>query len=336
MFPYNPQDTFSEMSLYDLIDLVKGGSLGASNIPLKVLADRTQYLFNRQGVVVPKMITGNYTYDAADVNTVFAFNITSNAVFNLPDVTSVPLGSVIRISARINAIKALTANCVAGQKIFDGADDVTAMYLHNADRLWLYSASSTNGVVGDHWEVLLPDGNFFNAGESFGGRKEMRNTIRLEGKLFNRVDMPRLTAFALSLPAGEAIVDDATWLSDPGGKPYYRGLYSYGNGTSTLRMADERGMSDRYLDLGRGIDNGRFPVGAGGYEPDAVGDHNHPTKLPHQDDNTGDDGAEENRYQPGWLIRPDRLDMNAFTGSNQNAAPENRIKTIGKISLTRY
>jgi hypothetical protein len=328
MTQYTPQDLFTDSQIYDLIDLVKGGSGGDANIPLKALADRTQYLFNRQGLIEVKRLTGSYTYDENDAGKAFAFHISSNSAFNLPDVSTLPAGAVIRISTRIPVIKALTINCSGSQKIYDGSADLSVMYMHDAERLWLSAAALDNGDAPDHWEILDSDGNFFTAGQSFGVRKVLRNSIINNGIIYNRADTPRLWSWASGL--GSGLVSDAVWLSDPGGLPVYRGLYSTGNGSTTFRGPDERAMSDRYLDIGRGIDTSRLSSAPGGYEKDQLLSHTH--KL----SKTGD---KFNDSAPTWAV------PNAF-GDYENqdtdfylkavGGPENLVKNIGKIPVTLY
>lgn len=328
MTQYTPQDLFTDSQIYDLIDLVKGGDDGDANVPLKALADRTQYLFNRQGLIEVKRLTGSYTYDVADTGKAFAFHISANSSFNLPDVSTLVPGTVIRITTRIPVIKALTINCNGSQKIYDGSVDVAAMYMHDAERLWLSASALDNGDTPDHWEILDSDGNFKTVGQSFGVRKILRNSVVNNGGVYNRADMPRWWAWASDLGAG--IVSDATWLSDPGGLPVYRGCYSTGNLTTTFRGPEERSMFDRYLDLGRGIDTSRLSSAPGGYEKDAILKHTH--RISEAGDRALDSVSK-------WRVPQSNAD---YSGQDIDIAlkevggPENLVKNIGKIPVTLY
>jgi len=354
MTPYNPQDQWTDPLLYDLADFVKGGSDGDANDPLKALADQAYYLRRRLQLIEHKRITGNYTYDAADAGKAFSFHISANTVFNLPNVTTLVPGTVIRINTRIPVIKALTINCAASQKIYDGSDDLSVMYMHNAERLWLTAAASDNGPVPDHWEIDLADGNFKTAGQSFGARKQPRNSIINDGcipagVLYNRADMPRLWQYANSLGAG--LVSDAVWLSDPGGKPVYRGCFSSGNNSTTFRPPDERAMSDRYLDLNRGIDSSRLYNAPGGYAPDQLGQHRHfvitNTKVsnsgfPAIPDTTRAIAREFSKNNgadaPGYYLVGDTPGVEPAAGPTSKAGDgsETNGKNIGKIPITLY
>lgn len=329
MLPYTASDTFTDSDIYDLTDLVKGGLLGESNIPVKALLDRTTFLYNRlsrfDGI---KNCPDDYTFDVADLRKAFIFTIGANKTFILPDATSLPPGYLIPINTRISAIKALTVQTQSSQKIYDGIDEWEQMYMHDSDRLVLMAAS-------DHYEIANAIGNFFNAGESFSARLQSKNTFIAQGQIVNRVDVPRLTRFLSKLTLGQQKVNDIDWLSDPGGIPVYRGCYSEGNGTSTLRIPDERGMSTRHLDLGRGIDLNRLHNFPGGYETDLVGPHKHKIYRTRTDiigiqyeGNTLKNGGDRGLYT-GNLV-----DGEQVTGSG--TASETTIKSLGKIPLIPY
>jgi hypothetical protein len=147
-------------------------------------------------------------------------------------------------------------------------DGSPGIYMHDAEKLILVAA-------GDHWLVEDAKGNFDNYGESFGDRKQRHNTIIGNGTVYFRADIPRVTLYGLSL--GPGVVDDGTWLSNGDPVPVYRGCYSSGNGSTTIRVPDERGLSDKYLDLGRGIDTSRLYPFAGGFEDEQNPPHDHLT-----------------------------------------------------------
>jgi hypothetical protein len=343
MTAYTPLDAFTVPEIYDISDLVQGGATGDANTPLKALADQANYLHNRlrrwEGV---KVVTDNYLIDGVvDLGQWIVANITDNKTFTLPDVTSLIPGTRIGISTQIAAIKSLTVKSQGAQHIIDGSiswltwdTSQPAMYMHDAEKLILIAAT-------DHWLVEKADGNFYSYGDIYPGMIQRGNVLVANGILYNRVDVPRL---ALILASGASCVtSDATWLSDPGGKPVFRGLYSIGNGGTTIRIPDSRAMYDRYLDLGRGLDINRGSNTPGYFEDEMIGPHDHATHG-----KGGIVGAGTNwflsilfgnRYSAGG-------GSDAFGGKNgspdntmrtgDNLGTQNIVKNEGRLPLLKY
>ena len=263
MTVYTPNDTFTAAEVLDLTDLVKGGSTGDANTPLKALADRTQFVRNRvmryEDIVV---CNNDYTFDiTTDLRKLILFSISDNKTFQLPLSSTLPTGTVITVTALITGIKALTVHGYGTvEPIIDGQVESNIMYLHDGESLSLVANSG-------EWLIVNSNGNFKNAGMEVYSRNILRNSIAMKGQLVNRADMPRLWAFAQTV----GVIADATWLSTIN----YQGNFSSGNGTSTFRLPDERGMFARALDLGRGIDISGIGSNAGRYEPDGVLIHDH-------------------------------------------------------------
>lgn len=337
MISYTGVDEFSESNVYDTTDFVLGGTGGTSNEPLKALFNRTEWLKNRvSGIEDVKFITGNYTWDIADALKAFVFSITDNATFQLPDVTQLRPGHLVHIITRYTAIKALSVVPFGSQLINEAVVSIInpngTMYMHGGERLILLAAN-------DHWEIYSAEGNFFTAGETFGAFRQMKNTAILNGSTFNRADMPRVRDFALQI--GGALVSDTTWLSDPGSAPVYRGCFSSGNGTSTMRLPDHRGLFDRYLDLSRGLDSGRLFAFAGGLELDDFKQHNHKWKFIRMQ--SADTFSARDMYV--YVYNPTKSNVNVINTSSLSGADtpleatggsETRPKNIGKIPLIRY
>lgn len=335
MREYQAQDLFNDTQIYDLSDLVKGGAEGDANTPLKVLADRTEWLRRRLGLVEVKTITGTYVFDNADLGKGFSFHINANTSFTLPDVSSLVPGTPIRINTRIPVVKALTILTAGGQKIYDGAEDITEMYMHDAERLILIAVAEDNGDTPDHWEIFDSFGNFQTAGQSLGVRLQPRNSFVNDGTLKPRADTPRLWAQISKM--GAAAVSDTTWNSDPGGVPVYRGCFSTGTvGGQNFRLPDERGMHDRYLELGRnGIASGRLYDSPGGYGPDALKIHTHTAEKVSK---RGWPDSSNDRTSNYYWIAPENDPAYAqnIVINSAGTSPENNVKTIGKIPVTLY
>ena len=330
MTGYNANDTFTAPEIYDLSDLVQGGATGDANVPIMALADQANYLRNRlhrwESV---KNLWGSYNIDpVGDLGQYLVINIGSNATLVLPDAGAVPVGTRFPIATAIAGIKSLTVLAQGGQRILDGSlswltwdTSQPGIYMHDAEKLVLVACN-------DHYYVESAIGNFYTYGDSFGARMQRGNTVIANGSLYNRADVPRLALLATS--GASCVTGDGTWLSDPGGLPSWRGLFSSGNGSTTLRVPDERAMSDRYLDLGRGIDFYRNPNYPGGYEGDAVGPHTHPI---HYEYNGTDGTANGKILYTGVENNPSGMDTDAC---QSNGTLETIVKNIGKIPLIKY
>lgn len=346
MTGYSGIDAFSSAEIYDLSDLVQGGSSGDANVPLKALADRTQYLFNRlRRWEFVKVVTDNYVMGSGDQGCVIYAQITDNKTVTLPDAESVTHGTRFGIFTAITGVKALTVESINGQAIVDGSilwekwdTGAPGIYMHDAEKLILIA-------YGDHWLVERAEGNFYTYGDSFGARAQRGNTLIAQGTPWNRADLPRLAL--LVTQGGAAVVDDITWLSDPDGLPIYRGCFSSGNGSTTLRIPDERGLTDKYLDLGRGRDIWRAANTPGLFEAEQVGKHDHATH------GKGGiiDGITGGVLWFLGITGLDKLYTNNPGGANQfgrrrtpdtsmrtsdNAGLKNIVENIGKIPLIKY
>lgn len=87
--------------------------------------------------------------------------------------------------------------------------------------------------------------------------------LKVNGVLLDRTVYAALWAEA---QASGNLASDADWIAGRWGS------YSTGNGATTFRIPDYRGMTMRGLDDGRGIDTGRVP---GSYQADAIKLHAH-------------------------------------------------------------
>jgi len=340
---YAPLDIFTTPELYDLSDLVQGGATGDANTPLKALADQTNYLRNRlrrwEGI---KVITGNYTLDpVGDLGQFTVAQVAANTTLVLPDAGNLAVGTRIPIATSITGVKALTVLSQHGQPIVDGITSwltwdtsQPGMYMHDAEKLVLVAA-------GDHFIVERADGNFYTYGDSYGARIQRGNTLVMDGSLINRADVPRIALIVVA--GGPAVVDDGSWLSDPGGKPVWRGLFSTGNGTTNLRIPDERGMMDKYMDLGRGRDLFRFSSRVGSFEDEMVGKHDHATHGKGPILGAGFQWFLSvlfgNRYaagggSDGFGGKQGSPDLSMRTSDNDGT--KNIVENIGKLPLLKY
>jgi len=335
MQSYNPADIFSDSGIYALSDLVQGGLGGDANDPLQALFDRTLYLLNRSNSYDSiKTITGDYAFDVVDIRKLLFFQINANKVFTLPDVSTLRAGTRIPIKTAITGIKNLTVQAQGTQLILDGTisfgkyTDASqpATYMHDGEFLVLVAA-------GTFWMMETAIGNFHTAGESYSDRIQAKNTLVANGDPYQRADIPRVTIYAARLAGNGGIVPDAQWFLLPGGLPYYKGCYSFGNGTTTIRVPDERGVAIRNLDLGRGIDANRLYNSPGGFENDANGPHSHLLTVPAAATSQGQNG--QGRFVGGGE-QNEPSDMIPVQTSNNTGTDQTIMKNIGKIPLIRY
>lgn len=310
-------------------DLVIGGDgVGdIANKQAKALANRTKYLYDNmyrlRGVV---NLTATTTLTLLHRNFLIELAASGHTSFTLPDVTSTTAGDRFVFSSLMPYGKcaSILFNSSQNVKWADG-DTRTVLYMYGGERLELVSA-------GTYWTVGYSNGNFDTVGESRGVRKRKGNTLVLDGTVVNRTDYPRLWEFIQSFTTGQDVVTDANWLAGTGGNiNAYRGCFSLGNGATTFRLPDERGLFDRYLDLTRGLDTGRIHEHAGGLEMDEVLSHNHINTqfdmlLMKDGAGTGisfdNTPGEPNIQQSGQIA--------AYGGS------ETRPKNIGKIPVINF
>ncbi len=254
-------------------DLVLGGPGEIANDQAQALANRTKYLKARlHRLASVDAVTANKTLTLSDANILQELTATGHITITMPDVTTTAIGDRFPLTSLMTAGKCATISAANTIKYGIG-DTRTVMYMYSGERLELISK-------GTYWLVGSCFGNFANVGESYHARKLKGNSLVLDGSVVNRADYPRLWEFVQTLTTGEEVVTDVNWLAGSGGNTdVYRGCFSLGNGTTTFRLPDERGLFDRSLDLTRGLDVGRLHEFAGGLEMDEVKQHNHTNGL---------------------------------------------------------
>jgi len=323
MTDYSPIDFFSNIRIYDTNDPVLGGTSGQSNEPLKALADRTLYLFNRLGSFLGQsVITASGAITPNDIFKLLRVVTANNITLTLDPVATFKVGQLVKIKAKVTAAlgKAVAVVPNGGETIEDGKITYSAaLYLHDGEELCLMAANTHASGVGvpTFWE-LVQEGTtipFDLIGSDKLSRTAPRNALvangnnpETAGALLVRADFARLWE-----KLAPSAVPDATWLSDP---VIYRQLPSEGNGTTTFRLPDMRSMVHKGLDLGRGLSLGRLTASEGGYEADALKAHTH-TFL--GVDTVSTAGGSSSNRRCG--------DFNKVTGSTGGA--ENLVKNAG-------
>lgn len=348
MTPYTPVDNFSTIQLYDTSDPVLGGDTGESNIPVKGLADRSLFLWNRTGKFISeRTITANGSITAGDIYKKIKIVTNANLVISLDAVNTFRIGTKIKVKVKITA---LTGKAVAfipnGTDIIeDGKIQYDAstlkLYACDGEEFNLVAGDANGDGTADYWDLLDAKGNFDIAGMDILSRRQPRNTIvangcqpESSGSLLVRADYPRLVQYASTI-----WITDTQWLSDP---IRYRGFFSSGNGTTTFRIADMRSMVHRGLDIGRGLSVARMDGLNGGYEKDDFLSHDHRPANDALAKNYGFLGisfAGDAKTTPGFDASGSGTEINIFDAPKAPlilGGAETRMKNIGFTPYTYY
>lgn len=258
-------------------DVVRGGDPqagGISNVQAQQLANRTVWLkenlqLNRQPVI--KNVTANFTLGAAELlNTHVLFNITQAAKVCTLNLTNIPDNTVMSFST-------ITDNGLA--KVLKIAAPVPILGTQKnefSNNFYLYSGEMVTLLYsGDNLYII--DGNVNNdtVGEVIYKYTPPYLSVPADGTLLNRAEYPRLWQYVNNYCSP---ITDALWImAPPTNMIKNRGLFSTGNGTTTFRVPDLRGLFIRALDRGRGMDPDRVPNGeqSGSFQDQSVMHHTH-------------------------------------------------------------
>jgi hypothetical protein len=309
---------------FDETDVVEGGPNGTDNKPLKDLADRTAYLKAQIGLIdrLSDQIVFN---DSANITGLLAGQLivpisAGILILTLADAATFKHGAIVPIAAYCADGCVVNVQPMAGQNIFDNGAGQPVMYMHNKENLCLIA-------LGDQWKVVFKNGNFDSVGEEVKGRKELNNTIALKGQLLQRSRYPRLWNFVQQFSMYGEITSEFLW-NNYG--VLYQSFFSNGDGATTFRLPDERGMFERMADLGRGVDTDRQTPGVGGYQLDELKSHTH--KISEGGDRTLDN---VNTFRIP-TSNTDRTGLSEDFKLLPVGGIETRPKNISKLFLIKY
>lgn len=306
-------------------DVVLGGADGISNLQQKQLANRTLWLRDQLGRYGGyKTVDTSTTLAAADLKKLIIG--TGKVAITLPAIdATVPDGARCSVIAVCDAdIKYITLLANSGN-ILAGKSSRPAIYLHDGE-------SAVLANIGGQWRVTDFDGNLYKVGEEVKARTVFKNCITMQGQTLNRADYPRLWEY-IQNAGSDVIVTDNTWLSDA---VRYRGFFSTGNGSSTFRLPDERGMIDRGLDLGRGLDLYRLDAKPGGYETSDNEQHGHKANGNSNGDSGGSGGVMVSSFKGFEDINDTNTSGGVTKRFIEYSGSEARPKNIGKIPQIRF
>ena len=286
------------------------------------------------------MITSDRLITTADIGKILVVIATDNLTITLDQQRNFDLFSIIKIRVICVPNKCIKILPSAGEQIDFGGSEENELYLLDGEFLNLVTNSDvTGGIEGGRFILDGCSDSLFTVGEEVKAKAIIHNTQKQTGQELNRLDYARLWKWIVAnYVDGQQLVTDAVWLGgitlvqDGNSETVtpYRGCVSKGNGTTTFRLPDDRGMFERIFDDGRGIDNSRLWNAAGGYEHDRVKKHNHTINIWGQKRGAGSNPDDEavSKTLTGFGT------AGTFT-TTAMVGPENLVKNIAKYSLIR-
>ena len=329
-----PATTFDDVYQLETTDAVLAGAGGIANAQAQALTNRTAYLrffsgmWNRVGDIIT-MGDGD-VIGPLDAGVLINANTAGgNIIIKFNDISVFTTGMVFFIKC-VGAKSATISTFSSGYAIKWGSLSVQKIYLHDGEFLKIV-------VNGSNLEVLDCSQSIAETGDAVLGIMERRGTLLKDGRILNRADYPRLWAFINDTSHSYfQLVSLSLWssvqsITDDGGHAVsvypYRGFFHTGDGSTTFGLPDERGMSDRYLDLGRGIDDGRMLEKVGGYAHDGLMSHSHEQQTMTAIGNGGPKPA-------GYLNTANDLGGHGYHTLYAGGA-ETRVKNVAKLPLIK-
>lgn len=262
------------VQLVETTDVVLGGASGTANVATKQLADRTAFLYDLAGrfedVDLLVANTGATTHTLVKsethrryVEVYFANNV--NYTLTLGNIDNYAIGDIVHIGAfsTINYLHNVRVIPYGSNKIIDYTGEITQFWMYSGENAMLVKYSGTE------WKMLHFEGNHYKVGDEMMAYREKRGAILRNGALLERAKYPRLWAWAQGFPNTQ-LLSDAVWdaPADPGVPTRIRpnrSMWSTGDGTTTFRIPDDRGLFERALSLGSGNDPDRQTAGSDTY-----------------------------------------------------------------------
>jgi hypothetical protein len=317
---YTPSDTFSTVQTFQLSDLVQADDT-YDNQPVKALANRSQYVYNRLGGylgIVDVTATGSITA-ATHANKLVSVASTANVTLTVANVNTFKEGARLCFIAKLTGTGPFWCKVVTGQNMEDGSVISTSIYLYDGEMLELI-ADPDNSI----WKLVNCKGNFDKVGQDELKRIQPRNSLIANGSTLSRATYIRLWNAVSSIAASEA---DKAYMR-------YAAMFGDGDGATTFSLPDMRGLFWRGVDLSRGLDLGRMDDAAGGFEDMEIQTHNHTLETTNgsASNSTGADPVR------GTITGTVNTQGGLGTGKSigQTGGVETRPKNIGMVPIIYY
>lgn len=264
-----PRILTSDAALGDLPGAT-GQSTAIANLQAQALVNRTEWLYSQRGLhyrfsEVIEFSTNNGLLDSTMLGKFVILKATGNIAYQLDALANMPDNSVLHFMVANVPLKTTTIKAPAGVNIELGVTLQNEIYLMDAEHISIAKLSGKYVVIDCSDSIL-------QVGTPVDGYAVMKNTAIRNGQILQRADVMRLWKWMeANLVDDGNLVTDAIWNSNIN----FQGCFSKGNGTSTLRLPDDRGMFTRYADQSRGIDLDRPWNQIGGYQADSIAQHSH-------------------------------------------------------------
>ena len=328
-----PVTSFDDVYQIETTDSVLGGAGGIANLQALSLTNRTEWLKEQSGIWLRAagIITASNGFNILDSHAGAVINgdtASANIAINFNDISVLTANNIFFIKCMGG--KSLTINPASGNSIIWGGTTLSKLYLHDGEFVKIIVGSTA-------LEILDCSATIVEVGDGVLGIMERRGTLLKDGRVVNRADYPRLWNFVsdtshsyFNLVSASLWGSSQTITNDAGATVTvypYKGCFHTGDGSTTFGLPDERGMSDRYLDLSRGIDAGRIYEKVGGYEHDGFPTHSHEQQSVTAIGNGGNKPA-------GYLNTLDDLAGHGYYTKNTGGV-ETRVKNVAKLPLIK-
>lgn len=264
-----------------------------SELRSNTISPRTTTAVNFTGLEVPSYLGQPLALDTDVVNT-------NTRIDNL-NATSIPITDSGAHYAATNVETALSeiVTTIKGTMPTLSANDIATIFT-----TFFRVVHPTGGIIQGYWDT-----------EPYG-------TLEMKGQTVNRSDYPDLWTFANT--SGTAIViSEASWGASD------KTMFSNGNGTTTFRLPDLRGLFLRSWDHSRGLDSGR---GLATLQQDDLKAHTHDVNIP------TNDGDHASPYTPPVLGQTDRVAIatNYPAAATSTGGAETRPKNVSLMTCIYY